>query len=382
MTGRCIFAASLGALVLAFSARPQSAGKASAGGRGAAQVLVVVNEASPLSREIGQYYVRRRGIPAGNVCRIRTAQEEIIERSRYSAQIAGAVAQCLRSRQLTEQILYIVTTAGVPLRIAGTGGPMGDTAAVDSELALLYFDLHHQRPHPVHGSVENPYFGKTEAAFTHARFPLYMVTRLAAYDLAGAKALVDRALAARNAGKVVIDLTSPGDEPGNNWLRTASLQVPKGRLVFDQSSKVLYGQTDVIAYAAWGSNDGNRRERFVGFRWLPGAIATEFVSTNGRTFERPPEGWNLSDWSTPAKWFKNSPQSLAADYLEEGASAATGHVAEPYLQATPRPDLLLPAYLSGRNLAESFYLSIPRLSWQNIVTGDPLMSLGPPPAAR
>ena len=45
---------------------------------------------------------------------------------------------------------------------------------------------------------------------------------------------------------------------------------------------------------------------------------------------------------------------------------------------TPRPDLLLPAYYSGRNLAESFYLSIPALSWQNVVIGDPLMSLGPP----
>lgn len=373
-------AASLPGLVLAFPAWPQPALAAAA--PGPARVLVVVNDASPLSRQIGEYYARRRAIPAANVCRIRTAPEEIIERSRYAAQIAAGVAQCLQSRQLTEQILYIATTAGVPLRIEGKSGRMGDTAAVDSELALLYYDLHHARPHPVEGWLENPYFGKTGEPFTHTRFPIYLVTRLAAYDLAGAKALIDRAVAARNTGKVVIDLTSAGDDPGNRWLRTAALQVPKERLVFDQSATVLYGQTGVIAYAGWGSNDSHRRQRFLAFRWLPGAIATDFVSTSGRTFERPPEEWNLSDWSTPGRWFKNSPQSLAADYLEEGASAATGHVAEPYLQATPRPDLLLPAYLSGRNLAESFYLSIPMLSWQNIVTGDPLMSLGPPPAAR
>ena len=85
----------------------------------------------------------------------------------------------------------------------------------------------------------------------------------------------------------------------------------------------------------------------------------------------------MSDWQSPAKWWKGSPQSLTADYLEEGASAATGHVGEPYLGYTPRPDLLFPAYLSGRNLAESFYLSIPALSWQNIIIGDPLMTLGP-----
>jgi hypothetical protein len=46
--------------------------------------------------------------------------------------------------------------------------------------------------------------------------------------------------------------------------------------------------------------------------------------------------------------------------------------------ATPHPEILLPAYYSGRNLAESFYLAIPFLSWQNIVVGDPLCTLGPP----
>jgi uncharacterized protein (TIGR03790 family) len=71
-------------------------------------------------------------------------------------------------------------------------------------------------------------------------------------------------------------------------------------------------------------------------------------------------------------------QSLAADYLQEGATGASGHVYEPYLQATPRPNYLFPAYYAGRTLAESFYLSIPWLSWQNIVLGDPLCALGRP----
>jgi hypothetical protein len=36
---------------------------------------------------------------------------------------------------------------------------------------------------------------------------------------------------------------------------------------------------------------------------------------------------------------------------------------------------VLPAYYSGRTLAESFYLGIPGLSWMNVVIGDPLMRL-------
>ena len=69
---------------------------------------------------------------------------------------------------------------------------------------------------------------------------------------------------------------------------------------------------------------------------------------------------------------------MTADYIHSGATGAAGHVNEPYLQFTPRPDLLLPAYYSGRTLAESYYLAIPALSWMNIVAGDPLCSLGKP----
>jgi len=348
--------------------------------QGPANVLVVVNDKSALSRNITEYYVRRRGIPLKNVCRIQVADGEDVPRATYDRLIAAPIAACLRKEQLVEQILYIVATQGVPLRIEGASGLTGDKAAVDSELALLYRDLQQGRPHPVAGFQPNPFFGKLDAKFTHPEFPLYLVTRLAAYDFQGVKALIDRAQIARNTGKFVIDMKSDDDEQGNNWLRDTVLRLPADRVMFDDSTKVLYKQTDVIGFASWGSNDANRHERHVGFQWLPGAIATEFVSTNGRTFARPPKSWNISDWSALSrpKWFAGSPQTMTADYLDEGASAATGHVDEPYLVMTPRPDFLLPAYFRGRNLAESFYLSIPALSWQNIVIGDPLMSLGAP----
>src|SRR6185503_6940192 len=145
--------------------------------------------------------------------------------------------------------------------------------------------------------------------------------------------------------------------------------LPGPRVVFDESPKVLTGLTDVIGLASWGSNDRNRTQRNLGFQWLPGAVATEFVSTNARTFARPPAEWTIGPWSDKTKYFAGGPQTMAADYLEEGATAATGHVDEPYLAFTPRPELMLPAYYSGRNLAERFYLSIPAISWMNILAG-------------
>jgi Tfp pilus assembly protein PilF len=60
------------------------------------------------------------------------------------------------------------------------------------------------------------------------------------------------------------------------------------------------------------------------------------------------------------------------DLVREGITGVSANVAEPLLDAIVRPQILFPAYLSGFNLAESFYLATPYLSWQGIVIGDPL----------
>ena len=353
------------------------AGCALAEAQTAKNVLVVVNEASATSRAIGDYYTKRRAIPLENTCRATMPATETISRAEYDAAVARPIGECLKSRGVVEKILYIVTTSDVPLRIAASGEHANDGASVDSELAAFYADLH-GHPHPLKGPLVNPFFAQRSSAFRHPDFPLYLVTRLTSYDFPDVRGIIDRALAARNRGKFVIDLKSADDAEGNNWLRTAAIALPADRVVFDESDRVLSGVKDVIAYASWGSNDPYRRERDLGFHWLAGAIVTEFVSTNGRTFKRPPDSWTLGNWGDRKTWFAGAPQTLTADYIHQGATGASGHVDEPWLQFTPRPDYLLPAYYQGRNLAESYWLSIPAVSWQNIVVGDPLCSLGKP----
>jgi uncharacterized protein (TIGR03790 family) len=340
-------------------------------------VLVVVNQSSPVSGQIAGYYMKKRGIPALNVCTLRTAAEEHISRAAFDQEIAKPLAACLKTKKLQEQILYIVTTMGVPLIIGGSQTKNGDYASVDSELTMLYSDMK-GNPHTLAGALNNPFFGKVDTPFTHPQFPIYLVTRLAGYDFADVKAIIDKALIAKNRGKFVLDLRSSEDASGNSWLRTAALLLPKERVILDETDDVLYNQKDVIGFASWGSNDKHRHKRLVGFDWLPGAIMTEFVSTNGRTFKRPPDSWNISTFKDYKLFWEDSPQTLTADYIHEGATGASGHTDEPYVQFCPRPDYLLPAYYTGRNLAESYYVSIMGLSWQNIVVGDPLCSLGRP----
>jgi uncharacterized protein (TIGR03790 family) len=339
-------------------------------------VVVVVNANSAPSAELARYYIARRGIPPSQVCTIRTTDAEVIDRQTYQQQIFQPLADCLKQRKLLRTTLYLVTTMGVPLRIAGHGSGLNfDGASVDSELCLLPRSLQGWS-YPLSGPVANPYFAKN-APFSRA-YGIYLVTRLAAYDLAGAKQLVDRALAARNRGKFVLDLRSAESDDGNRWLRNAALLLPASRVLLDETEAVITQARDVIGYGSWGSNDHNRKQRKLGFHWLPGAIVTEYVSTNARTFLRPPRDWNIGSWSKKETWFGGSPQTLTADYLEEGATGASGHVDEPYLHYSPRPDILFPAYYSGRNLAESFWSAIPALSWQNVVIGDPLCTLGEP----
>ena len=345
---------------------------------GPENVVVVANQSSALSKSITEYYARKRNIPSSHICYLNTTTKERISRQVYLSDIEAPIGAFLKSHNLIESTYYIVTTSEVPLTVEGPGeGLEQETASVDSELTLLYSVLHGQS-HPIKGPMRNPYFGSL-IEFSHPRFPIYLVTRLSAWDFNDVKAMIDRALLARNQGKFVNDQAENSDRDGDNWLRDAMVLLPTDRVVFDSSTKVILGERNVIGYAAWGSNDKSRKQRHLNFQWLPGAIATEYVSTDGRTMARPPDSWIPGHtWNDPSTYFDRSPQSLATDFIHDGATGASGHVTEPFLQFCPRPHMVLPAYYKGEPLAEAFYRGIPAVSWQNIVLGDPLCSLGRP----
>jgi uncharacterized protein (TIGR03790 family) len=341
-------------------------------------VLLVVNSSDAASREIGDYYRAHRSIPAKNVCAIATTSEEEIDWAAYEQSVERPIGDCLKKNALQEKVLYIVTTLGVPLKVRGAGsGFAAENGAVDSELTLLYSKLKGQK-YPRAGMLPNPLYMHRDEPFQHPRFPIYLVTRLAGYDVADVKGMIDRATMARNRGKFVLDLSSSSDEEGNSWLRTAAILLPADRVFIDESSKVVTLQKDVIGYASWGSNDHQRKIRDIGFQWLPGAIAAEFVSTSARTFKRPPDNWTYTDWNDRLHFWGGSPQGLIADLVHQGVTGVSGNTYEPYLTACVRPDYLFPAYFQGRNLAESYYIAIPGLSWQGVVLGDPLCKLVKP----
>jgi uncharacterized protein (TIGR03790 family) len=349
----------------------------------ASNLLLVVNSSSPTSEAVAKRYIAKRGVPQDNVCSIQVAATETITRDVYENQIEAAVWRCIAAARAQDQILYIVLTKDVPIRISGGGGGgrNSTTSSVDSELTLLY-----RRKSgyvvPVAGFVANPYFAGAAAPstikpFAHDSFDIYLVTRLDGFTLPDVEGLIDRGAAPVRDGRFVLDLRANLVDPGGDaWLRVAAERLKTQgmgeRLVVDESNTVLVKQTKVLGYYSWGSNDAAFKERHYGMEFVPGALAGEFVSTDGRTFKEPPANWSPANVATKESIYGGSHQSLIGDLIRDGVTGVAGHVDEPFLDATIRPEILFPAYVAGHNLAEAYYAAMPYLSWQTVVIGDPL----------
>jgi uncharacterized protein (TIGR03790 family) len=345
-----------------------------AGAQTGENVLVVINTSQPDSVKIGEYYATVRRVPANNVVRISAGTAEVVSRESYERTIEQPVGKWIARHSLQDKVLYLVLAKGVPLRISGTSGREGTESSVDSELTLLYRKLAGIRT-AVIGRVENPYYlnqGALSEAKPFTRFAadIYLVTRLDGFTAGDVIKLIDRAQAPGRDGKIVLDQPSQTTERiGDRWVIEAGdriRELPGERLVLETTPAPASSDAPVLGFFSWGSNDPSNRLRRHDLSFANGAIAATFVSTDGRTFVEPDDTW------TPGARPGADADSLAADLVREGLTGVIANVSEPYLDATARPQIFFPAYLTGFNLAESFYLSMPYLSWQTIVIGDPL----------
>ncbi len=322
-----------------------------------------------------------RGVPPDQVLRVKLEVADEIDRPVFDAQVQAPIARWLQQHSAQDRILYIVLTKGIPLRIKGTPGRDGTVASVDSELATLYRRMTGADA-ALAGRLANPYFlgakpVEQAAAFDHKTFDLYLVTRLDGYTVDDVIGLIDRGAAPAQEGRILLDQQGgTASLAGDGWLKNGADRLAAGgfgsRVTLDTSPGVVTGEKNLLGYYSWGSNDRGLKTRRLGLGFVPGALAGTYVSTDARTFVEPPAGWRIGTWTDRATYYAGSPQSLTGDLIREGVTGVAGHVAEPFLDAAVRPDILFPAYLAGFNLAESFYLAMPYLSWQAVVIGDPL----------
>ncbi len=332
-------------------------------------VLVLINDNSQDSRDIGEYFARARGIPEERVAHLDVPSSTWIDRDQYEV-VKNAVKKYMVDHQLVNKVSYLVTTKGFPMTVYNSTYGFMYGSCVDEELALIFGSLESQTGNNFY--VENPYY-RERHYFDHDDYPMYIVNRLTGYNWSDIKDLIDRANSTYgNRGLFVLD-TQPwkGFQPsgygiGNVWLRNAN-DILTERAQYVDGIDILYeetpwysvGQQNVIGYASWGSNDGNASDSAKPHNtWVNGSIAETYVSTSGRSFDWPP----------------SYGQSLIADILHEGATGAKGYVQEPFLSAIAMPDILFERYTAGFNLAESYRMASVMLGWMGVVVGDPKAS--------
>ncbi len=236
-------------------------------------VLIVRNLNSPISMEIADYFKEKRNIPDINVCNITTSTSEKITRTIFENEIRSPVEDHIINNGLVNDIEFIVTTKGVPLRIDEENTAdddirywwTWDRASVDSELAIILGPYN-----PAIGGggfISNPYHDPNPyEPFDANNYGFFLVTRLTAFNVTQVKALIDKVPeAVGKKGTFVFDVDPGRDgggyQVGNDWMRgaNAALTAKGFDVILDETDTFLTGNENVSGYTSWGSNDGHYR---------------------------------------------------------------------------------------------------------------------------
>jgi uncharacterized protein (TIGR03790 family) len=244
-----------------------------------ANVMVVINDSSPESVRIGEYYVAKRRIPPENVVRLKLAVADEMERAPYEFFIERPISENLTQHATQDRIHYIVVTKGIPLRVRGTSGLEGSVASVDSELTLLYRKLL-GIPIPPAGRIPNPYYLGDRALsgaqrFAHRTYDIFLVTRLDGFSVDDVIKLIDRGAAPARDGIFVLDQRAVvlGNRVGDDWLSSAAERLTAGgfgkRVLLERSKSPVTATAPALGYYSWGSNDVAVSTRMIDVAFAP-----------------------------------------------------------------------------------------------------------------
>ena len=353
----------------------------------AARVIILANSRNPASVRLAEFYAGARGVPPANIVALSLPEGESVTWRDFIDQVYQPLQDELYRRGWIEgttsrlldrwgrrryapgghHISYLVVCRGVPLYIANDPAwlaekPAGklspqfnrNDAAVDSELSLLA-----QSGYEITGFLSNPLFQNEHPGELEAG-AVVKVSRLDGPSFESARQLVTSALEGEKRGvlgRYYIDLRGPHPD-GDRWLESAGRQlaglgfegdVERTGATFDAAARF----DAPVFYFGWYAANVDGPFLRPGFTFPAGAVALHIHSFSAQTLHSDAQGW-------------------AGPLVARGVAATVGNVAEPYLQLTHRPDLLVHALIAGRTFGDAAYYALPALSWQAIAIGDPL----------
>lgn len=380
------------------------------------QVLVVANRSVPASVALADAYMKARGIPEGNLFLAWLPDKENIPRDLYDSRVRDPLREFFATK-VHRPIRCLVTMYGMPLSVSGPQlnfetqqqvkalearikdldaqakaqkgeaqarltkeyhaaraeldkvakrGVHTELAALDSELSLLLAG-----DYPLEGWQPNPLFianqrGGKPLAIKADR--VLLVSRLDAPTPEIARRMLADSLATEAEGlqgKAYFDARwhMPEDpkavKDGYGFydlsIHLAAKRVQDSGLmpvVLDEQQTLFQpgSAPDAALYCGWYSLS----QYVPAFTWKRGAV-----------------GYHIASGELGS--LRNKNNQWCQRMLEDGVAATLGPVSEPYVQAFPIPEAFFALLTSGKyTLAESYFLTLPWLSWQMALLGDPL----------
>ena len=323
-----------------------SASAVLAGGSGL-NTVVVINQGSTNSCELGNYFCERRQVPPENVLYINWPGSNVSWSSnQFQTTLLNPLLTMLSARQLTSQVDRVVLSMDIPYQTL-------NNTAVNSTTSALFYGLKSDVG-PVALTMYNNYAG-TELPYATVRATNgFLATMITADTLAQARQIVDQGVNSDATFPTQPVVLAKSSDPLRNVRFHAfdnaifNVRILGRSSIQRTHSDSPFGLTNLLGYetglAGFNVSPGT---------FVPGAIADSLTSFGGIILA--PNG-----------------QTTLLAFINAGAAGSYGTVTEPSPNPSKFPDPQVYFYQArGFSLDESFYQSL-LIPYQGLIVGEPL----------
>jgi uncharacterized protein (TIGR03790 family) len=325
-------------------------------------IAVVVNQTSTNSIQLANAYCEQRGVPPQNVLRLThqwSGYSQSCSVDEVQNDLLAPLLNMLQSRNLTNQIQFVLLSMDLPYLVYSTNG-------YNSTTSSLFYGFKQDTAAPGPGlpaSCSLPDDSSNSYAFSELPFGgappntaptnSFLAVMLTDSNLANAESILSRGVASDSSFPTQTVYLAKTDDPARN-VRYVEFDnaIFETRIHGDYS--MLRTDTDSTSFTnLLGLETGLTTFAVATNAFVPGALADNLTSFGGYLFD-------------------NAGQTLLFAFLDAGAAGSYGTVIEPcnYVQKFPNP---LDYFYQARGfcLAEAYYQSIQN-PYQGIMVGEPL----------
>ena len=329
-----------------------------AGGSGL-NVIVVVNQYSTNSVQLGNDYCEQRGVPPQNVLRLTNWAGGNIEwnPTEFQNDLLNPLLSLVSSRGLTNQAQFVLLSLDIPYRVINGSDANSTTAA-------LFYGFKTNGP-PVGGYASCSLPDNTSNSYAYSELPFIQATpNTAVTNSFLAMMLTDTNLAAAE-NTLLRGVASDSTFPTQTVYLAKTTDAARNVRFVEFDNAVFENQVAGNDAVHRIESDSTAFTNLFGFQT---GLASYSFNTNAFV----PGGLGDTLTSYAGNILENSGQTPAVAFLEAGAAGSYGTVVEPCNYTQKFPDPVDYFYQTrGFSLAEAYYQSVLN-PFQGLFVGEPL----------